>query len=206
MFKPLSLTLATVLAASGIACAHAAESNPWVVKLGVHVVDPKSNNGTLAGGAFKADVGSDTRPTISAEYLFTPRWGVEVLGAWPFRHDLRLNGVKAGSFQQLPPTVSVQYHFNPEGRVSPFVGVGVNYTFVYNEKTTGPLTGTKLSVDNSWGEAVHAGIDFNLAPQWLFTVDARWINIDAKAKVNGASVGTVHVDPLVYGVSIGYRF
>lgn len=204
--KLLTTTLATALALAGVGTAHAADSGHWVVKVGVHVVAPKSNNGTLANGAFKATISNSTRPTITAEYLFTPQWGVEVLAALPFKHTLRLNGVKAGSFEHLPPTVSLQYHFNAGGQVSPFVGVGLNYTTVFKTKTTGPLAGTKLSVGDSFGPAVHAGLDVRLNDRWLFTADARWMKIGATAKVNGASVGKVHVDPLVYGVAIGYRF
>ncbi|NII10640.1 OmpW family outer membrane protein [Oleiagrimonas sp. C23AA] len=206
MLKVLSVAVAGVLALGASTVSHAADANPWVFKFGVHTVQPKSDNGRLAGGALKADVGNDTKPTLSLEYMFTPNWGVEVLGALPFKHELKLNGAKAGTFKHLPPTVSVQYHFNPNGQISPFVGVGLNYTTVFDEKTTGPLAGTKLSVGDSWGEALHVGLDYNFAPRWLFTVDARWMNIDAKAKVNGASVGTVHVDPMVYGVAFGYRF
>lgn len=200
---PAAVAAALVLAGAGRA--HADDAT-WVVKVGAHVVDPKSDNGTLAGGAFKAHVGNDTQPTITAEYMFNPNLGLEVLAATPFRHTLYLNGIRAATFKQLPPTFSLQYHFNPEGAVSPFVGAGLNYTYVFGEHTTGPLAGTKLSVNDSFGLAAHAGVDFRINAKWLFTVDARWISIGAKAKVNGASVGTVHVDPLVYGAAVGYRF
>jgi outer membrane protein len=205
MNKLLPAAIAAAPALAGIGQAHAADSE-WVVKVGVHTVAPKSDNGTLAGGAFKAKISDNTQPTISAEYMFNPNLGLEVLAATPFKHTLKLNGTKAATFQHLPPTVSLQYHFNPQGTVSPFIGAGLNYTMVFNEKTTGPLAGTKLSVGNSFGVAAHAGVDFRINPKWLFTVDARWIKIGVKAKVNGTDVGTVNVDPLVYGVAVGYRF
>ncbi|RAP57111.1 OmpW family outer membrane protein [Oleiagrimonas sp. MCCC 1A03011] len=205
MKKLMGTALVAAIALAGVGQAHAADGD-WVVKVGAHVVEPKSDNGTLAGGALKADIGSSTRPTITAEYFFTPHVGLEVLASTPFQHTVRLNGVKAATFKHLPPTISLQYHFRPQATVSPFVGLGVNYTYVFGEHTTGPLAGTRLSVNDSFGVAAHAGLDFRLNPKWLFTVDARWINIDAKAKVNGVSVGTVHVDPWVYGVAVGYRF
>lgn len=191
--------------AAGAATAHAQDPD-WIVKLGVHAVDPKSDNGTLAGGALKSDVGSDVKPTITAEYLLAPEWGVEVLASLPWKHDVKLNGVKAATTKQLPPTVSVQYHFNAGSKVSPFVGLGLNYTIFFSEHTTGPLAGTKLSLDNSLGVAAHGGIDFRIDERWLVTLDARWINIGTEAKVNGAKVGTVHIDPFVYGIAVGYRF
>jgi outer membrane protein len=36
--------------------------------------------------------------------------------------------------------------------------------------------------------------------------DVRWIDIDADASVDGANVGSVAVDPLVYGVYGSLRF
>lgn len=199
--KVLVLALAAGMAAN----AHADDSN-WVVKFGVHNVAPKSDNGNLAGGTLKADVGDDARPTVTLEYLATPNWGVEVLAALPFEHGVKLNGVQAADVKQLPPTVSVQYHFLAGQQFSPFVGVGLNYTRFFSVKEKGPLAGTHLDLEDSWGPALHAGVDISLAPNWLFTVDARWIGIETDAKVNGAKVGTVKIDPLVYGVAVGYRF
>jgi len=178
----------------------------WVFKVGVHEVDPKSNNGTLAGGALKTDVGSDVKPTITGEWMYNQNWGVEVLASLPWDHDVKLNGVKAATTKQLPPTFSAQYHFNPGGAVSPFVGLGLNWTLFFSEHTTGPLAGTRLKLTDTLGPAVHGGVDFRLNDRWLVTLDARWIKIDPSAKVNGAKVGTVHIDPLVYGFAVGYRF
>lgn len=205
MNKMLLAALVATLSLAGIGRAHAAEGD-WYFKVGVHTVEPKSDNGTLANGALKVDIGNDTQPTVTAEYLFTPNLGIEFLASAPFKHTVRLNGVKSATFKQLPPTVSLQYHFNADGTVSPFIGVGVNYTYVFDERTTGPMTGTKLSVDNSFNVAAHAGVDFHFGSNWLFTVDARWIKLDAKAHVNGIDVGTVKVDPLAYGLAIGYHF
>jgi len=201
------LTTALLCAlAFGAAVAHADESDHWVVKVGVHNVDPKSDNGSLVNGALKTEVGSNVRPTITAEYLFDANWGIEALAAVPFEHDVKLNGVQSATTKHLPPTVNVQYHFNPSGSVSPFVGVGLNYTYFFSEHTTGPLAGTKLSLSNTWGAAVHGGVDFRINDRWLFTLDARWIGIEPDASVNGVKVGTVHIDPFVYGVAVGYRF
>ena len=197
--------LAALIAAAATA-AHAQDDGPWVVRFGVHNVAPKSNNGSLAGGAFRATLDDSARPSGSLEYFFTPNLGVDVLAAWPFEHSLDLNGVRAAKFKQLPPTVGVNWHFLPDGQWSPFVGVGVNYTKVFDVKETGPLAGTNLSVGDSWGLAAHLGLDIKVAPRWLVTIDARWIDISADAKLNGTKIGTVDVNPWVYGISAGYRF
>ena len=90
--------------------------------------------------------------------------------------------------------------------LSPFVGVGLNFTRFFNVNERGPLTGTDLTLGNSWGFAAHGGLDWRINEQWLAGVDLRWIDIDTTARVNGVKVGTVNVDPLVYGAYVGYRF
>lgn len=195
----LETALATALLLAGTP-AMAQEAGSWSISLGVHNVSPKSGNGSLAAGAFDADVGDDWRPTITAEYFLKDRLGLEVLASLPFDHDIRLNGVKAGSTKHLPPTFTLQYHFSGE-KVSPFIGLGVNHTLFFDTKTTGALAGTNLDLDSSWGLSAHAGLDFKLADDRALRADVRWIDIDTDVKVNGAAVGTVNIDPVAYGIA-----
>ena len=197
--------LALALACGLVSPAFAAEAGSWSFSLGAHVVDPTSGNGSLAGGALEADVGSDWKPTITAEYFFTPNLGLEVLASLPFEHDISLNGAKAGSTKHLPPTFTLQYHFDGE-TVSPFIGAGVNYTLFFDQQTSGPLAGAELDLGNSWGLAAHAGVDFRLADNRAIRLDVRWMDIDTDVSVNGADVGTVKIDPLVYGVAYVWNF
>ncbi len=198
-----TLIAGAVLALFG-GLAQAADAGNIVLKVGVHNVNPKSDNGTLAG-TLDSEVGSDAKPTIQAEYFLSPNLGIEVLAALPFTHDVKLNGVKAAEVSHLPPVVSLQYHFNPNG-ISPFVGIGLNYTTFFNIHEKGPIAGTHLGLESSWGLAAHVGVDFPVNDKWLIQVDARWADIDSTAKLNGAKIGTVNIDPLVYGVSVGYKF
>ena len=197
--------LALALACGLASPAFAAEAGSWSFSLGAHVVDPTAGNGSLAGGALEADVGSDWKPTITAEYFFTPNLGLEVLAALPFEHDISLNGAKAGSTKHLPPTFTLQYHFDGE-TVSPFIGAGVNYTLFFDQQTSGPLAGAELDLGNSWGLAAHAGVDFRLADNRAIRLDVRWMDIDTDVSVNGTDVGTVKIDPLVYGVAYVWNF
>ncbi|MCL2872058.1 MAG: outer membrane beta-barrel protein [Betaproteobacteria bacterium] len=214
--KPLAAALAIATLALGAAGVAQAADSGFVVKLGIADVVPKSNNGNLNTplGTFGADVGDSVRPSITIEYMFTPNLGVEVLGAWPFRNDVKLKGVgSVGQVDVLPPTVSLQWHFLPQAVVSPFVGVGVNYAFMYRERTKGLLRDldTNLAVKNSWGVAGHVGVDFNINKNWMVTLDARWIQMRNKVYLDIPNdqrydLGKVKVDPMVWGISAGYRF
>ncbi|MGD9584454.1 MAG: OmpW family protein [Lysobacterales bacterium] len=197
---PLVVALAAV-----VAPAQAFEAGDVLVKVGVHAVDPKSGNGNLAGGAFAAEVDSNVKPSLQVEYFLSPNIGVELLASAPFSHKVELNGAKAASFNHLPPTLSLQYHFGDQ-RIKPFIGAGINWVWTFDEKSTGPLAGTEVGIGNSWGVAFHGGIDYELNNGWYVGADLRWIDVDANVSVNGAQVGNVHVDPLTYGAYIGWKF
>lgn len=198
---PALLATLALLGASGTAPAQ-----DFTFKVGAHQVSPRSDNGRLANGALQADVSGDWRPTFTLEYFLGENWGVELLAATPFKHEVRLNGVRAAEVSHLPPTLSLKYHFKRNSRISPFVGIGLNYTAFFDVHESGPLAGTQLSLGKSWGAAAQAGVDFALNEKWLLAIDLRWMDIDTQARVNGAKVGTVNIDPLAYGIAIGYRF
>ncbi|MGN6094012.1 MAG: OmpW/AlkL family protein [Luteibacter jiangsuensis] len=200
----LALGAAVLTTLPALAAENLNGDDHWVLRFGGATVHPDSNPGHLAG--MKAKVDSSTRPSIDLEYLLTPNWGIDVLGAVPFRHEVRLNGSKAATTKQLPPTVGVNYHFVPTSQVSPFLGLGINYTHFYDSKGKGILDGAHVKLDDSWGVAARAGVDFKLNDRWLLTADVRWIRIRTDVKVGGTKVGNAHIDPMVYGFSAGYRF
>jgi outer membrane protein len=181
--------------------AYAMDQGDWLIRGGASYVNPKSNNSDIVS------VDSGTSFTINFTYMMTDAWAVEVLAAYPFKHDIELlDGTKVGSTKHLPPTVSLQYHWAPNSTFQPYVGVGLNYTHFFSEKTTGPLTGVDLSLDGSWGLAGEIGADFMLNDQWFLNGSIRYIDIETKAKLDGASIGKVNISPWVYGVHLGYRF
>jgi len=195
------------LAAAACAlCAMTAQAgeSPWMVRVGVHNVDPGSDSSTAVG---KVGVDSAASLTLNLDYAFTPNLVLDVLGAYPFKHDITLEGVgKIGSTSDLPPTVTLQYHFLPQGKFDPFVGVGFNYTTFFDSDTNSKVGNAKLDLDDSFGYAVQAGVDTKLMDNWVLGVDVRYIDIDTDAKVGGTKIGTVNIDPIAYGVNLGYRF
>ena len=207
----LRIALAAVLALAATP-ALAQSAGTWTVGIGAHNVAPKSDNGTLTAtplGNLKMDVGSNVRPTITGEYFLKDNLGVEVLAALPFQHDISVVGVgKVGSTKHLPPTVSLQYHFG-QGKVKPFVGIGVNYTTFFSSKAEGAIAGANLDLSDSWGLAAHLGVDFKVGEKGAIRIDYRKIDIDTKVKLNGANLGTkntVNIDPSVYGIAYVFSF
>lgn len=202
MRKGLICTAISLILATAAVPAFAQSAGTWTLGVGVHQVDPQSDSGVDG-----LDVDSSVRPTITGEYFIADNLGIEVLAALPFEHDIDVDGAgTVGSTKQLPPTVSLQYHFNSAGTVSPFIGAGLNYTTFFSEDTEGALQGADLKLDDSWGLAAHAGLDFAIGQKGAIRIDVRWIDIDADASVNGAKLGTVEIDPLVYGAAYVFKF
>ncbi|KGJ04001.1 outer membrane protein [Paracoccus halophilus] len=202
------LTAATVLA-SGFAWATPAlaqSQGEWTLGLGIANVNPKSDNGDLVGGTVPTDIDDNTRPTITFEYFIRDNIGIEVLGALPFRHSIESNGTEIGTVKQLPPVVSLQYHFDVTPQFKPFLGVGVNFTGFFDADARGPLEGSDLRVKNSWGLAAHVGADYWISERGALRADLRWIDIDADVELNGADIGEVDVDPVVVGISYVMKF
>lgn len=179
----------------------AQEASPWLVRVGASIVDPKSNNSDVV------NVDDATSLTFNATYMFRSNWGIEVLAAAPFEHDIMLtDGTLVGSTEQLPPTVSLQYHFAPDAKIQPYIGLGLNYTTFMSESLSGPLEGSDLKLSDSTGLAFQLGVDFMLTDNWRINLDLRSIDIETDAELDGAFLTKVAIDPSVIGLSVGYRF
>lgn len=199
MKTALAAGIALTIGFTGTASAF--EPGDWLVRVGASYVSPSSDNHETVS------VESATSATFNFTYMMTDIWAVELLAAYPFKHDLELqDGTKIGSTKQLPPTLSIQAHFRPTEQFQPYVGFGINYTGFSSEKTTGPLEGTNLSLGSSWGFAGQVGFDVLFNDKWFFNMDARFIDIDTKATLDGVSLGKVEIDPWVFGGHIGFRF
>ncbi len=103
----------------------------------------------------------------------------------------------------------MNYHFNGQagvGSISPFVGAGVNFTWITDVETKGALAGTDLDLDNSWGLALNAGVDYRVTERGSLRLNVRYIDIDADATLDGADIGTVEIDPWVFNAAYVHRF
>jgi len=180
----------------------AVEKGDWLVRFGVVNVSPNDGStGVVATDAIGVD--GNTQIFANVTYMFKDNVGFEVLAATPFSHDITLSGSKIGETEQLPPTFSVQYHFKPKASTRPYVGVGVNYTTFFSEKATAVIT--SLSLDDSIGLAVQAGVDIDITKDWFFNADIRYINIETTATTNLGNI-EVDINPTVISLGVGTRF
>ena len=232
----LSKTLVAV-GALGLATAVAvpaaqAEQGDWLIRGGATMVSPQSDNLKVdAGdlGVLTLNVKDATSFGFNFAYMMTDNFGIELLAAVPFKHnvDATVAGVagsgRLGSVEELPPTLSLQYYFMPEGKFSPYVGLGVNWTMFSNEKLSSDfqdalagqgITDASFSLKDSFGVALQVGADFQFNDNWFLNGDIRWISIESKGTIHGTDdlgsfsepMGTFKINPFVYSLMIGYKF
>ena len=190
----------------------AVEKGDWLVRFGAVNVSPNDSSSglSLVGPTATVGVDGNTQVFANLSYMIKENVALELLAATPFSHDIvgtgALSGAgKVGETKQLPPTLSVQYHFKPKASVRPYVGAGINYTIFFSEKTTGALAGTTLSLDDSWGLAVQAGVDVDITKDWFFNADIRYINIETTA-TTALGTSEVEINPTVISLGVGTRF
>lgn len=174
------------------------------------------------GAELKVD--SNTIPEIDFSYYITKNIAAELILATGTKHDVSvikdsLNNVgnqDLGSVNLLPPTLLLQWHFNPDQTFDPYVGAGVNYTAFLDRKLrfesgVAGVAGQKIKLENdSWGLAAQAGLDVNLKDGWLINADVKYIQIDTKVKgdLNGGYkvIDKLDIDPWVVSVGFGKKF
>ena len=219
----LRAALIATTALGALTSVAAAGEGDWIVRGRAILVSPQVDASGIepAFPTGSVDVDDAVVPELDFTYMMTPNWGLElILATSP--HDLQATGAleglgKVGDVWALPPTLTLQYHFKPESNVRPYVGVGLNYTLFYSEDATSSLEDavgpTSISLDESFGFAVQAGVDVDINDTWFWNADIKWINIETEATLTsqtgmGELVNKVDVDlnPVVAGIGIGRRF
>lgn len=167
---------------------------------------PDAGGSTTIGGTPEAD--DSVVPEFDITYFFTNHIAAElILATSP--HDLSLKtgagNLDLGETMILPPTLTLQYHFTPDQKFSPYLGAGINYTLPYAEDDGADTTA--LDADGSFGVALQAGADYWLNDHWGVNLDVKkiWVDVDASVN-NGAITGEVDLDPWVVGAGVSYRF
>ncbi|MCV6604709.1 MAG: outer membrane beta-barrel protein [Porticoccaceae bacterium] len=211
----------------GTTAATAHEAGDFFVRAGIASVQPGNGSGPLElNGAAIANSSAwaedDESFGITATYMLTDNWAVELLAATPFNHDissdtgaLNFGTINAGSTKHLPPTLSLQYFpMDNSSAWQPYVGLGVNYTLFFEEEASATLQGAvapaTLDIDDSIGLAAQIGVDYSIDEKWLVNAGIWYADIQADATFtfsNGALLQKdVEIDPVVYMISVGYKF
>lgn len=184
--------------------ASAQESN-WLVRARAVHIDPADKADPVGGvgASDRISVENKTIPEVDISYFFTKNIAAELVLTYPQKHEVYLDGKSIGTFKHLPPSLMAQYHFTPEKTISPYLGLGINWTTFSKNKL---LNGQGSLEHDSFGLAAQAGVDFKLDKNWSLNVDVKKVQIRSDVMIAGTKVSKVKVDPVLLGVGVGYRF
>ncbi|MGK0376136.1 MAG: outer membrane protein [Arenicella sp.] len=223
--KKLTSTLAILAAVCAAQPAVAFTKGDIIARVGAANVDPSDSSSNIFVGAadlgFGLTVEDNTQLGLNFAYFLSDKLNIEVLAATPFTHDVNFGasnplstGNLLGEVTHLPPTVTLNYYLNdPDSAFQPYIGLGLNYTFIFDEEFSAANEAiglSDLSLDDSFGLAAQIGLDYMLNEKWFLNGSIRWVDIDTEATfdLNGTegSVSSIEIDPTVTMLSLGYRY
>jgi len=215
-----SLIALPLLAAGLIASPAWAEKGDVTLRLRGILVAPNEKSGSVlpAFPGEKVSVDDSVMPEVDVTWMASDHLGFELIAATT-KHSASGRTGTTGSIGTLastwvlPPTLTAQYHFLPEGKVRPYVGAGINYTLFYAEDASSGLEAavgkTKVSMSDSVGYALQAGVDIDLNPRVFLNLDIKYLDIDTDATLRTTAAGTqkvrIELNPIVFGVGLGIR-
>lgn len=214
---PAALLVAPALLAACVS-AQAYETGDVIVRAGAVAVDPQESSGNVELGgvptSLEVGVDSNVQLGLTGTFMLNEKLGLGLLAATPFKHTINLNGVgELADIKHLPPTLTLQFFpLGAGSKLQPYVGAGLNYTTFFDEEfNSGPSAGgfNDLSLDDSWGLALEAGVDYMLTDRVLLNAAVWYADIDTEASFDVAGTPgkvDVDIDPYVYMVGLGYRF
>lgn len=221
MKKTLVITLIITLTTSimGMSRPVLAEAGDIIVRLRGIGIFPTEESGGISPDLLTSRLEAQAAyvPEIDITYMFTNNIGVELIAATA-SHDIDAKGAISGlgevaEARLLPPTLTLQYHFTSFGTFKPYIGAGINVTFIFNEDSTSTLDdalgATKVSADNSVGYALQAGVDIPIGERTHFNIDIKYIDLDSDVTLTSGGITRttrLEINPVIVGVGIGYRF
>ena len=113
---------------------------------------------------------------------------------------------KRNQIFMVPVTFTAQYHVAPFGAIRPYVGGGLNGTYMYTRSKA-------IKVNSGFGPVLQVGVDFVAKDDTLFTFDIRQYFLKSKVTFKKGFLGTdqnvtskVNWNPLVISAGIGFKF
>ena len=221
MSKVKIISVALAVAGALSTSAYADGFSPLEVRVGAVWVNTAGGSDAIPALGLPSDkivVQSKVIPELDISYFFTKNIAAEVVLTYPQHMNVAINAGSVGHIgyvDALPPDFMAQYHFLPDGRFDPYVGAGLNFTWLTNvQLKTGSSPAAAAVVQSlslntsktSVGPALQLGMDYKIDKNWVANVDFKyeWMGFDLTS--GGTKVSTLHVDPTLLRVAVGYKF
>jgi outer membrane protein len=199
-----ALALTAIVATAGPATAAPYEAGTILLRLRAVEIVPDVSATVSIGG--KVSISDTTIPEADITYFFTDHWAAELI-AGTNKHAIYYNKTtKLANTYLLPPTLTLQYHFDQIGPIKPYFGAGPNFTIFY-DRSVGPLG--KLRTTDNWGFALQAGADIPLTEdgRYFANIDVKRLWLSTNASFSASPVtAKVNINPWLIGTGVGVRF
>ncbi len=205
MLKQLSII------AAAVAIATTASANGFTFKVGAGYLDPTADK-DIVGVGQKVEVSGEAAILPSIDYRFgNSPFSTELLLASPFEHDVTIddgagNREKVATFKQLPPTLTFKYN-TPEllPGLTANVGLGATVLLPYEEQIVDSTS--KLEAKTTVAPAAQLGVNYRLPNKpWGVFADVRYADLKTDLEVDGAKIGELEVNPVVYSIGVSHKF
>jgi outer membrane protein len=166
---------------------------------------------------------------ITTEYYVTDNIGVAMLVGLPLTVNLIGDGTlqkygNLGSTRPMPPAIELRYHlFSAESKFRPFIGLGVNYTWFTQVRTTnsqfvqdsfGPGGSAHATLSSSWNPVFEIGANYAITKHWSVGTSLNYMPVKTDLTLNGqtatgtqiVSRSTLRLDPLSVYLNVAYTF
>lgn len=194
-----------------------------MVRVGATKVVPRVTSDDLTPApvaGVKADLESNTQPSVSITYMLTDNISIDVPIAVPFKINVIGAGIASGAgrlgdVRGAPVTVLGQYRFRPaQAAFRPYVGAGLTYAKFYgahsadtlNALTGGtPTTPTMFSIDSKFAATVQLGGTYAVG-RWFADANLTRTYLRSRATFSTGQTLEARLDPMTFAVSVGYLF
>ena len=119
------------------------------------IIIAPGDSSTVTPISGKTDVSTEFLPEVGVTYFFTPNIAADLIASTA-KHAITHNAAgDLGTAWILPPTITLQYHFTPDHKISSYVDARLNYSLFYGEDEAAGFT--DLDVGGGLGYALITG-------------------------------------------------
>jgi outer membrane protein len=166
---------------------------------------------------------------ITTEYYVTDNIGVATLIGLPLTVNLVGEGTlnkygTLGSTRPIPPAIVLRYHlFAAQSKFRPFVGLGLNYTWFTQVRTTnsrfvtdnlGPGGSAHASLSSSWNPVFEIGANYAITKHWSVGTAVGYVPLKTHLTLDGTTAtgthivsrSTLRINPINVFLNVAYTF
>lgn len=180
----------------------------WLIRVMAVQVIPIDLKSEISGIGGKVDTPQTNQMSMDLSYFVTDHWAVEFQGG-PFNREYRvkesrLGDFKIGSISHTALSMTLQYHFFRDAKLSPYLGLGINHVWTRDVKPAPGIPKFNVRDITSW--LVSAGVDYQLSNNWSLSTSLRYV-ISPEYEFQGQGFNsTVSMNTLIVGGGLGYHF